>query len=162
MTKQLEQRVVVPALASDVRKALQSEEFNLKKSLVTKSTHSDFSLASNGGTLITQLKRTFEPELPQVVRNLLGDQVVVIEKFSYSEQVEHSPIEIEIVNAPLEISGFLQLIENDSTTEVLVSLSMTANFPFFGEKIENFAQEIWSEISSKEFDFMVGWFTQQT
>jgi hypothetical protein len=159
LTKQLQKRVVVPAIASDVLKALQSEEFNLKKSLATNARQSDFSVTVKEGTLITSLKRTFEPELPAVAQNLLGDQVVVIERFTYPAQADQSLIEIEIAKAPLEINGYLKLIENDSKTEILVSLTMTANLPFFGEKIENFAQEIWSEISSKEFDFMIDWFT---
>lgn len=112
--------------------------------------------------MTTTLERTFEPELPELARNILGDQVQVIEKFTYLENSSNTQIEIEIKNAPLTIAGSLDFLEKGPTTKIQIDLIIEAHVPFFGAKIENYAQDIWSDISEREFAFIVQWFRPQT
>jgi len=158
LTKELAKQVLVPATVAQIKTALQSEDFNLKKSAITKSIASNFSSSMQEGVLTTVLKRTFEPELPELARSILGDQVQVIEKFTYLENATSTQIEIEIKNAPLRIAGSMEFLENGTTTQIQINLIIDAQVPLFGAKIENYAQDIWSDISEKEFAFIVEWF----
>jgi hypothetical protein len=161
LTKKLAKQVLVPATVRQIKTALQSEDFNLKKSAITKSITSNFSSSMKEGVLTTALERTFEPELPELARNILGDRVQVIERFAYPVNATSTQIEIELKNAPLRIAGSMEFFENGPATEIQINLIIEAHVPFFSEKIENYAQDIWSDISEKEFAFIVQWFTPQ-
>lgn len=145
----------------ELAKLLQSESFNLKKGDATHAKNSKFTCSQIGDSITTELVREFERELPEIAQRFLGSQILVTERFNWNQDSTTAQVVIEIKNAPLDISGQLILSPKNSSTELILDLEMSASLPFFGEKIENFAEKIWNDISEIEFKLIETAFRQQ-
>jgi hypothetical protein len=161
LSKKIRNTTIVKAEIAELAELLQSESFNLKKGDVTHAKSSKFTSSHTDNLITTELAREFERELPEIAQRFLGSQIMVTERFQWSQDLTTARIEIEIKNAPLEISGYLMLLPKNSSTELVLDLEISASLPFFGEKIENFAEKTWSDISEIEFKLIETAFTQQ-
>lgn len=138
------------ATKSEVFKILTSEKFNLEKALATKSKVVDFIQSNEITGVQTVLIREFDREIPEIARSFIGKQFQAKEIFTWDSSCEQAEIEIQIEKAPLKISGQIKLVEIPPKTSIEIELAIKAGVPFFGEKIERFAEKVWENISRDE------------
>lgn len=151
LSKKIRNTTVINAEVKELAEFLQSKDFNLKKGDASHAKSSKFTTSQTDDSITTELIREFERELPEIVQSFLGNQISVTERFVWSQDLTTAKVIIEIKNAPLSISGNLSLLPKNSATELVLDLEISASLPFFAEKIENFAEKTWNDISAIEF-----------
>ncbi len=154
MTKVLQSSLTLPATISQIYELMTSESFNIQKASITKSRVVNFTKLTTSSETKTTLKREFLREVPVIAQSFIGNEIIAEEDFIWNLEQDRAIIEVRIQKAPLKISGSLNLTENSLKTEIEINLSIKADLPFFSEKIENFAEEIWSKLSQDEMNFL--------
>lgn len=140
---------------------LQSEAFNLKKAKATNAKGSNFTTQKTNDSITTTLVRKFERDLPEIAQRFMGGEILVTERLHWNQNLTTAVINVDIKNAPISIFGQLILVPTSLWTEVILDLEFSSSLPFFGEKIENFAEKIWNDVSDIEFQLIKNAFKQQ-
>ena len=161
MTRVLQTLALIPASKSEIFELLISEKFNHKKSDITDSKVIAFTKKLVDGSTQTTLSRKFNREVPALAQNFIGNEILADEIFIWNSTQDQAEITIKITKAPIEISGTLQLSEKNLETELAINLYINTQLPFFKEKIEDFAEKIWTSISNSEVNLLRSHFTQQ-
>lgn len=162
MTRVLETKVQISATKAQVFELLTSQDFGTKKAEATNSKVVDFFKTAETNTLETTLIREFEREIPELARNFIGEKILAKEVFVWNSNQDEAQIKINIERAPLEIFGKLRLQDIAPESSIEITLTIKANLPFFNEKIEKFAENIWEGISKEELELIKRHFRQHS
>lgn len=160
MTRVLETKVQISASKAQIFELLTSQDFGIKKAEATNSKVLDFTSTVEANTLKTTLIREFEREIPELARNFIGERILAKEVFIWNSNQDKAQIEINIERAPLEIFGQLRLQDIAPETSIEINLTINSSVPFFKEKIEKFAENIWEGISKEELELVNRHFRQ--
>jgi hypothetical protein len=160
VTRVLETKVQISASKAQIFELLTSQDFGIKKAEATNSKVLDFTSTVEANTLKTTLIREFEREIPELARNFIGERILAKEVFIWNSNQDKAQIEINIERAPLEIFGQLRLQDIAPETSIEINLTINSSVPFFKEKIEKFAENIWEGISKEELELVNRHFRQ--
>jgi len=154
LSKKITSSLVLEASPAQVIEVLQSEAFNLAKAENIGAIESNFTIEQNAEITTTKLYRALTPELPEIVESLVGKKIEVYEKLTWQADGNEATIEINIIKAPIVIMGTLKLAATNPGTQLQIELEITSNIPFIGQRVEQFAEQMWADISKKEFDLL--------
>ncbi|MGA0078499.1 MAG: DUF2505 family protein [Candidatus Nanopelagicales bacterium] len=160
MTRVLETKVQISATKAQIFELLTSQDFSIEKAESTNSKVLDFIKTAETNTLKTTLVREFEREIPKLARNFIDERILAKEVFIWNSNQDEAQIKINIERAPIEIFGQLQLLDIAPGTSVEINLTIKSSVPFFNEKIEKFAENIWVGISTAELELVNRHFRQ--
>ena len=160
MTRVLETKVQISATKAQIFELLTSQDFGIKKAEATNSKVIDFIKTAETNTLKTTLIREFEREIPELARNFIGERILAKEVFIWNSNQDEAQIKINIERAPIEIFGQLRLQDIAPETSIEINLTINSSVPFFKEKIEKFAENIWEGISKEELELVNRHFRQ--
>lgn len=160
MTRVLETKVQISATKAQIFELLTSQDFSIKKAESTNSKVLDFIKTAETNTLKTTLVREFEREIPKLARNFIDERILAKEVFIWNSNQDEAQIKINIERAPIEIFGQLRLLDIAPGTSVEINLKIKSSVPFFNEKIEKFAENIWVGISTAELELVNRHFRQ--
>lgn len=161
MTKTIHIKDTIDATNNDLVEYLQSKEFNEAKTIIANGRLLDFKVILENETTTTELSREFIREIPEIAKSFIGNQIIAHESFSWNAQLNYAFIKIKIEKAPLDIQGEINLDESLEHTNLTLSLSITAQLPFIGRRVEEFAENIFMELFKNEVNLIKRNFKQQ-
>lgn len=150
----------LPASAKATFEMLTHPDFLTEKIALAQS--GKYSISGDNPNLVVDITRTVTADLPDLVRKFVGENLVVQEIQNWKEVSTNNYLadfKLKISNAPVDISGQINLQETQNT-KVSITGKVKVNIPLFGATAEPKVVETIMRVLGDEAKLCKDWITK--